>query len=156
MLPDGQPGNQYRTRFTHKLEIGSILSNSLAAAATNSGLTTAIAVLSYEPNTEQSVTLKGRGFVGWLHLRQPRRRDGARASRAQNAGAIEVLDPIGMASRAASLNDIDLVSSKAFVFVADTDGDLETFETFDPERRALDPVARQQLGARQRRALPRA
>ena len=133
VLPDGRAGNQFMfVRFGHKLDIESILSRTLANASTNSGLTTAISVLSYEQTTEQSVTLKGRGFVGgYTFVNRGGVMELVQAVR-ENAGAIEVLDPVGNGFPRGFSNDLDLVTSKSFVFVADTDGNLDSFETFDP------------------------
>ena len=132
-LPDGSAGNHYLwVRFTHKLEIDSILSDTLANSSTNSGLTTSISVLSYEQTSEQSVTLKGRGFVGgFTYVNRGGRMERVQAVR-ENNGEIEVLDPVGAGFPRGFSNDIELVTNKSFVFVADTDGDLSSFETFDP------------------------
>ncbi|MCC6781680.1 MAG: Ig-like domain-containing protein [Planctomycetes bacterium] len=133
VLPDGRAGNQYlHLRFSHKLEIESILSRALSNASTNSGLTTAISVLSYEPNTEQSLTLRGRGFVGgYTFVNRGGVLELVQAVR-ENGGAIEVLDPVGAGFPRGFSNDLELVLPHSFVFVADSDGDLDTFETFDP------------------------
>ncbi|MEE9126155.1 MAG: hypothetical protein V3U11_03365, partial [Planctomycetota bacterium] len=131
-LPDGSPGNQFLLfLFSHKLDLTSILSDKLADV-TNSGLTTAISVLEYDANTETSVTLKGRGFVnghtyvndgsGNLVLRQAVADDGN--------GNVNVLHPIATGFPLGFTNDERLVGLKAFVFVADTDDNLSTLETF--------------------------
>ncbi|MGA0867545.1 MAG: Ig-like domain-containing protein [Planctomycetota bacterium] len=133
-LPNGLPGNQFvQFRFTHKLGIDSILSDSLANASTNSGLTTAISLLAYDPNTERTTVLQGRGFVGgYTFFNRGGRLALIEAVRADDEGVVEILDPEAEGFPKGFSNDAELVSPKSFVFVADTDGDLATFETFDP------------------------
>jgi hypothetical protein len=133
-LPNGLPGNQYlQIQFSHKLSIGSILSDSLANASTNSGLTTAISLLAYDPNTERTTVLLGRGFVGgFTYYNRGGQLTLVEAVRATEGGDIEVVDPEATGFPAGFTNAADLASIKTFVFVADTDGDLTTFETFDP------------------------
>jgi hypothetical protein len=132
-LPNGNPGNQFlHFRFSHKLEIDSILSPNIANAQTNSGLTTALSVIAYDPTTENTTVLKGRGFVGG----QTYFNDGGRLDLVEAVTASEDSVTIGDA-RAEGFplgftGDVELVSPKSFVFVADSDGDLSTIETFDP------------------------
>ncbi|MFO1052354.1 MAG: Ig-like domain-containing protein [Planctomycetota bacterium] len=134
LLPDGTPGNQFIwMRFSHKLDVDSILSDTLANAATNSGLTTAISVLDYRQTTEQSLTLKGRGFVGgYTYVNRNGVMVKVQAVAVDDAGVVRVLDPIGNGFPRGFSNDVDLVSPKSFVFVADSDNNLSSFETFDP------------------------
>lgn len=133
VLPDGNPGNHFlHFAFTHKLKVESILSN-LLADQSNSGLTGALTVLAYDPSTETSVAVTGRGFVngytyynegGVLRLVQAVEADG---------NDVHVLDSRanGFPSFAGAA---DLVGKKAFVFIADTDNDLTTLETFPANR----------------------
>jgi len=133
VLPDGNPGNHFlHFAFTHKLKVESILSN-LLADQSNSGLTGSLTVLAYDPSTETSVAVTGRGFVngytyynegGVLRLVQAVEADG---------NDVHVLDSRanGFPSFAGAA---DLVSKKAFVFIADTDNDLTTLETFPANR----------------------
>jgi len=131
-LPDGMPGNHFlHFIFSHKLDVTSILSDKLADV-TNSGLTTSISVLEYDVNTESSVTVKGRGFVGgWTYVN-----DGGgnlvltKAVEADANGDVNVLHPIAAGFPRGFTNDERLVSEKSFVFVADSDENLSTLETF--------------------------
>ncbi len=135
VLPDGNPGNHFlHFTFSHKLSVGSILSNLLADQA-NSGLTGALTILAYDPSTETSITVRGRGFVngytyfnegGALVLRKAVEADG---------NTIRILDSRanGFPSFAGAA---DLVTTKSFTFVADTDTDLTTNEIF-PNNRLL-------------------
>jgi hypothetical protein len=133
VLPDGNPGNHFlHFTFSHKLQIESILSPLLADQA-NSGLVGSLSLLAYDPSTETSVTLRGRGFVngytyynvgGALQLTQAVEADG---------NGVRILD-----SRANGFPNFpgaaDLVSRKSFTFVADTDNDLTSIETFPANR----------------------
>lgn len=132
-LPDGSPGNHFlHIRFSHKLDLRSILSDQLANASTNSGLTTAISLLAYDPNTERTTVLRGRGFVGGYTYFN---RDGqlvlTEAVRATDDG-IEIVDPDAVGFPAGFSNAQELVGPKSFVFVADNDDNLSTLDTFDP------------------------
>ncbi|MFY9344042.1 MAG: hypothetical protein WAT39_16250 [Planctomycetota bacterium] len=133
VLPDGVPGNQFlHFTFTHKLQLESILSNLLADQA-NSGLSGALTILAYDPSTETSLPVRGRGFVngrsyfnvnGQLQLVEAVKADG---------NNVDVLDTRanGFPSYAGAA---DLVTNKSFVFVADTDNDLATIEAFPANR----------------------
>ena len=64
VLPSGSPGNHFlQATFSHQLNADSILDSSLSAQ-TNSGLTTALSVLEYNPLTEETKIVSGRAFVG--------------------------------------------------------------------------------------------
>jgi hypothetical protein len=132
-LPDGSPGNQFLwIQFSHELDVESILSTALSNQVTNSGLTTAISVLAYDQNTEQAVTLRGRGFVGGVtYVNRSGVVERVEALR-DNGGAIEVIDAVAAGFPRGFSNDVDLINRNSFVFVADTDSNLSTFETFDP------------------------
>lgn len=133
VLPDGAAGNQFlHFAFSHKLEVGSILSG-LLANQSNSGLTGALNILAYDPATETSTTVRGRGFVngytyynvgGSLQLVKAVEEDGDR---------IRIVD-----ARAAGFPNFagaaDLVGKKAFTFIADADNDLTTIEMFPSNR----------------------
>ncbi|MEM7205310.1 MAG: hypothetical protein AAF628_33955 [Planctomycetota bacterium] len=132
-LPDGSPGNQFMLlRFSHKLEVESILSDQLSAQ-TNSGLTTAVSLLAYDPATEDTQIIRGRGFVGGysfynrggtLELVQAVELDENDPDNLRILAAEAAGFPTGFSGAA------DLVSPKAFVFIADTDNNLSSFETF--------------------------
>lgn len=133
-LPNGDAGNQFLLfKFSHKLQIESILSPVLANSQTNSGLTTALRVLAYDPATENTTVVRGRGFVGGytyynesgnLNLVQAVRSDG---------DTVVVDDARALGFPSGFTGDVDLVDPKSFVFIADTDNDLTTLETFDPQ-----------------------
>ena len=129
-LPNGSSGNQFiHFEFSHKLDVDSILSD-LLANQTNSGLSGALNVLGYNSVTEQSVVLDGRGFVNGITYYN----EGGVLVRTDAVGddgidGVEVLDP-----RAAGFPNYpgasSLVGKKSFTFVADTDNNLQTFESF--------------------------
>jgi hypothetical protein len=130
-LPNGSPGNQFLVfRFSHKLRIDSILSDQLANQ-TNSGLTTAVSLVTYNPTTESTSTIPGRGFVGGytfynesgeLVLRE--------AVRINSGGNVEIVDARADGFPLGFTGDIDLVEPSSFTFIPDTDNNLTTFETF--------------------------
>jgi len=95
-LPDGSPGNQFiLVRFSHLLSVESILSDSLFNASTNSGLTTAVSLLNYDPGTEAQTVIKGRGFVGgFTFINVGGVLQKVQALRAMPNGSVQWLDPI--------------------------------------------------------------
>lgn len=133
VLPDGAPGNHFlHFAFTHKLQTASILSG-LLADQVNAGLTGALTILAYNQSTEQSVPVRGRGFVnGFTYFNVGGQLQLVKAVEA-DGNTVKILD-----SRAegfpAYAGAADLVTNKSFVFVADTDGRLDTFETFETNR----------------------
>ncbi len=133
ILPDGNPGNQFlHFSFSHKLDIDSILSDQLANQS-SSGLTGALNLLAYDPATETATTVKGRGFVnGYTYFNDGGQLQKVQAVRPSGDG-IEVVDARA-AGFPAFAGAADLVSKKSFTFVADSDGDLTTIETFPSDR----------------------
>lgn len=133
LLPDGNAGNHFlHFTFSHKLDVDSILSNLLANQG-NSGLTGALNILAYDPATETSTTVRGRGFVnGFTYYNVGGQLQKVQAVEA-DGNNIAVLDPraAGFPSYAGAA---DLVGRKVFTFVADTDNDLTTIETFPANR----------------------
>ncbi|MCA8975979.1 MAG: hypothetical protein KDC98_14750, partial [Planctomycetes bacterium] len=135
LLPDGNPGNHFlHFTFSHKLDVDSILSNLLANQG-NSGLTGALNILAYDPATETSTTVQGRGFVnGYTYYNVNGQLEKVLAVEA-NGSNIQL--PAGE-TRAAGFPSFagaaDLVGKKSFTFVADTDDDLTTIETFPANR----------------------
>jgi hypothetical protein len=133
-LPNGDPGNHFiHFTFSHKLDVDSILSD-LLANQTNSGLSGSLNVLAYNPATEVSTTLQGRGFVGgYTYFNEAGNLVKTRAVQEADDGSVEVID-----SRADGFPDYPgaaaLVGPKSFVFVADTNNDLASFETFPNDR----------------------
>jgi hypothetical protein len=131
-LPDGSPGNNYLLfKFSHPLQAESILSADPAAGTTSAGLTTAISVLAYDRTTEETIVLRGRGFVGGKTYYGIGTLDLVEAVRIENDQVV-IADPRAAGFPRGFVGDTDLVQPSAFVFVADTDGDLTTLETFDP------------------------
>ena len=135
VLPDGNPGNHFlHFTFSHKLDVDSILS-SLLADQGNSGLTGSLSILAYDPSTETSITVQGRGFVnGFTYYNEGGalvKREAVRTNETSNT--IDIVD-----SRAAGFPGFagsgELASKKSFVFVADTDNNLATLETFPANR----------------------
>jgi hypothetical protein len=133
VLPNGNAGNHFlHFQFSHKLDVDSILSNLLADQA-NSGLTGALTILAYDPSTETTVAVPGRGFVnGFTYFNEAGTLRKVLAVEADGS-EVRIVD-----ARAAGFPNYpgaaDLVSKKSFVFVADTDGDLQTVETFPSSR----------------------
>jgi hypothetical protein len=135
VLPDGAAGNHFlHFTFSHKLKVDSILSPLLADQG-NSGLAGALSLLAYDPVTETSTTVRGRGFVngftyynvgGVLQLVRAVEADG-------NGNGVRILDvrANGFPSYPGAA---DLVSRKSFVFVADDDDDLTQIDLFPANR----------------------
>ena len=129
VLPDGNPGNHFlHFTFSHKLQVESILSGQLADQA-NSGLVGSLLIQAYDPSTEQSVTVQGRGFVnGYTYFNESGVLRLVKALEA-DGNQVRVLDP-----RATGFPNFpgaaDLVGKKAFTFVADDDNDLTVIDTF--------------------------
>ncbi|MEC7583446.1 MAG: hypothetical protein VYE77_03950 [Planctomycetota bacterium] len=129
-LPNGTAGNQFmHFQFSHKLDVESILSD-LLANQTNSGLTGALSVLAYDALTEQSVVLEGRGFVnGITYYNEGGVLVQTQAVEGDGADGVQVVDP-----RAAGFPNYpgasSLVDKKSFTFIADSDNNLLTFESF--------------------------
>jgi hypothetical protein len=113
----------------HKLLIDSILSNQLAGLS-NSGLTTAISLIAYNPATESSSVVQGRGFVGgYTYYNRGGQLVLVQAVKNDN-GTVKVLDSEATGFPRGFTGDTDLVEPSAFVFVADSDSNLSTLETF--------------------------
>jgi hypothetical protein len=150
-LPDGTPGNHFlHFSFSHKLNVDSILSDLLSNQG-NSGLTGALNILAYDPTTETSVTVRGRGFVnGFTYYNVGGVLQRVQAVEADGFG-VRILDP-----RAAGFPNYngaaDLVDRKSFTFVADSDNDLTTLETF-PANRLLRLVVTSAVRSSERRIL---
>ena len=130
-LPGGGAGNQFvLVRFSHLLDPMSILSNTAADQATNSGLTTAISLIFQDQATETSATLTGQAFVAgktFFGAGQPL----VDAVGLDDNGNVTILDPRANGFPMGFSGDEDLVAPNSFVFVADDDNDLTMFDTFD-------------------------
>ncbi|MCR9243458.1 MAG: Ig-like domain-containing protein [bacterium] len=133
LLPDGNPGNHFlHFTFSHKLDVDSILSDLLANQG-NSGLTGALNILAYDPATETSTTLRGRGFVnGFTYYNNGGQLEKVQAVEADGSN-INILDARANGFPAFA-GAADLVGRKVFTFVADTDNDLTSIETFPSNR----------------------
>lgn len=130
-LPDGNPGNHFlQMRFSHKLDVESILSNQLSGQ-TNSGLTTSVTLLAYNPATETTSVILGRGFVGGVTYFNR----GGQLERVQavepdpDTGRIIINDP-DAAGFPNYDGAADLAAPNTFTFVADSDNNLSSIETF--------------------------
>jgi hypothetical protein len=135
VLPDGTAGNHFlHFTFSHKLRIDSILSPLLADQG-NSGLSGSLSILAYDPATETSTTVRGRGFInGYTYFNEGGQLRLVQAVEADGAN-VRILDARanGFPSYPGAA---DLVGKKSFVFVADDDADLTQFDLF-PENRLL-------------------
>ncbi|MBK8975751.1 MAG: hypothetical protein IPM29_07480 [Planctomycetes bacterium] len=132
-LPEGGQGNNYLLfKFSNNLDLDSILSDSIAAANTSSGLTTALNLLAYDPEEESTRVLRGRGFVGGAtYVNRGGVMELVQAVTVEN-GQVAIQDPIADGFPRGFVDDVELVAPNVFVFVADSDGDLSTLESFDP------------------------
>jgi hypothetical protein len=158
VLPDGNPGNHFlHFAFSHKLDPKSIISDLLADQA-QSGLTGALNILGYDASTETSATVPGRAFVNGITYYNvsgellPVRaviKDVEPLQAIPNAVDIvdEILDkvtlqplkpPQFLTGRTTGFPNFagaaDLVTTKSFTFVADTNGSLASFEEFPDDR----------------------
>ncbi|MCB9915693.1 MAG: beta-propeller fold lactonase family protein [Planctomycetes bacterium] len=142
-LPSGADGNQFLVaRFTQPVGIDTVLSN-LPGSTQANNLTGTITVLAIDPNTGASTTLSGRAFVGgqtygktavgspptlplqsWVELDA----NGNMVAVTQDDTTTPGLGFPGTEGHFAGQND--LLDPEAFVFVADSDGDLTTHEAF--------------------------
>lgn len=133
VLPNGDPGNHFlHFTFSHKLDVDSILSN-LLADQTNSGLTGALTILAYDPATETTTPVQGRGFVnGFTYYNVAGVLTKVKAVEA-NGNNVSIVDAraAGFPSYAGAA---DLVSTKSFVFIADTNNDLTDNQMFPSNR----------------------
>lgn len=144
--PANRPGNHYvAVRFSRSLLTASVLDTS-ASGLSSSGLSGAITLVAYDQETGLSTPVAGRAFINgqtpslrgqgletWV------RRDGTNQVSAVNLGAAgEELRPgmgfpgtdSGTAATSGFPGAGNLVRPDTFVFVADRDQNLATFETF--------------------------
>jgi len=145
-LPNGSAGNHFlKIRFSHDLAASTILSTA-PGSVTNSYLTTSVALLAYNSNTEVTTTIKGRGFVGGqtvindgsgnLDLVPVVEDDGSGGVSllTQYTDSTSAVRPIPASVNAGFprgfTNAAEMTSKKTFVFVADQDDNLSTFESF--------------------------
>ena len=130
-LPNGAPGNHFLlARFSHKLDVRSILSDDIANS-TNSGLTTAISMLAYDPGTESTTVVKGIGFVGGYTFVNRGGQLTLLQAVKKNGSTLQVLIPEANGFPSGFTGDTDLVEPNSFVFVADTQEDgLASLDVF--------------------------
>ncbi|MEM6673177.1 MAG: hypothetical protein AAF726_10045 [Planctomycetota bacterium] len=133
ILPDGTPGNHYiYANFTQQINALSVLSLS----PSSTGLSGALSVTTIDPLSGATLPARGRAFVGGRTVD----RDGSQVVLKQwvSVGANGDLVPasdvdqaVGFPGVGSSLpNEATLVSPNTIIFVADSDNDLRTFETF--------------------------
>lgn len=128
LLPTGMPGNHFaHVAFTGDLDMASVLD---PAPSAPSGLTGAIDVIGVDPVTGAVVPVQGRAFVGgWTAA-------GGAFEQWIGVGLGGVSSPlvpegVGFPGTQGGLaSSVELIAPSSFVFVADTDGDLATHETF--------------------------
>ena len=164
-LPNGDAGNHFIfVRFNQALDVDSVLDSS-PSGQVNSGLTGTISIAAIDPATGTSIPVKGRAFVGGqtyagaatgsppqLTL-QPWVLAGPGGAPVANAAidndADGVPDGLGFPatqSTAGFQGQNVLSQPTTFVFVADTDGDLTTHETFPVGKQIKLAVELQVLG----------
>ena len=138
-LPDGAQGNHFIcAEFNRPVDIGTVLDPSPQGQA-NSGLLGTIVVLAFDPSTGFSAPVQGRAFVGGRtftgSVNDPT--SGQLWVTPNGAGGVTPVDVDGSTPGLGfpSYNGAgSLVADNVFTFVADTDGDLSTFETFPANR----------------------
>jgi len=141
ILPGGEPGNQFLyATFTQPIEIRSVMSNLPGAQAENA-LTGAITISALDPVAGTTVPIKGRAFVnGRTYAGDPT----GDPMRVPLQKWIELVDGVptpvevdgetpglGFPGTQGGFAGMDqLIAPNTFVFVVDTDGDLNTHERF--------------------------
>jgi hypothetical protein len=144
LLPNGSPGNHFVVaRFSQELDEDSVFDLTPAGVATNF-LSGAVQVVAFDPLTGLSTNVTGRAFLGGRTPSQSVQvsgfhdletwvtEDGADAGTALDAAVFTGLGFPGTQDVFAGMEN--LIEPGVFVFVADTDGDLTTHETFPTAR----------------------
>ncbi len=141
IVPGGADGNHFLyVTFTKPISIDSVLTNLPSAQGDNS-LTGSITVIARDPVLGTVTPVKGRAFVDgmtysgtptgeplkiplqtWVEL------EGGQPTAVDVEGAFPGFGFPGTSGGFAGMQN--LISPETFVFVADSDGDLATFETF--------------------------
>jgi len=148
VLPGGAAGNHFLVvRFDSPIDLDSVLDSSPAAAGSFQ-LTGAIGLTAFDPVTGTTSLLPGRAFVSGgtyagTPTGSPPALPGQRWVTAAGGGLVAnpaidndgngVPDGLGFPGTEPGSGfdgDLDLIGQDTFVFVADTDGDLATHETF--------------------------
>lgn len=147
ILPNGQPGNHFiYAEFRQDIDIDSVLSG-LPSDQPNFGLNGAISLVALDPDTGVSSAVPCRVFInGFTYAGAPSGSPPTLELQRWvqingNTGATEALTVSGGTPGAGFpgvatnfQGAAQLVSPRAIVFVADSDGDLSTFETFPTNR----------------------
>jgi len=150
LLPNGTDGNHFVfVRFTESLQLSSVL-QPLASAAALDSLTGTIVVLAHDPATGAVERVRGQAFVGGKTYGSPdpqspgllalerwvvadpgdADQDGNLLEPAAIGGGTPGLGFPGTQSGVPVPQAAILLSDAVFLFVADTDDDLSTHETF--------------------------
>jgi hypothetical protein len=142
-LPSGSSGNHFVVaRFTQPLDEDSIFDLAPASVASNF-LSGTIQVVAYDPTTGLSELVPGRAFLGGRTPAENVQLSGNHDLEAwvgedtNSDGRLEFLTPdgIGFPGTQDTFAGVEtLVEEGVFVFVADTDDDLTTHETFPAGR----------------------
>jgi hypothetical protein len=143
-LPDNSPGNHYiHARFRQPIDIDSVL-DSAAAASAFSHLKNTISVVAIDSLTGNTTQISGRAFIGGKTYgftpdpEDPTQRvletwvsaSGGQVNALDVGGSFPGLGFPGSEQVPSFLGAAELVDPRSFVFVADSDGDLTTHETF--------------------------
>lgn len=138
VLPSGAVGNHFLlARFTRDLDLDTIFDPSPGSMA-NAGLTGAVSVVAIDPVTGTALPVQGRAFVDGRTLGDgltgnPPRRPMQTWVAMDEFGNTIVVDPKGQGFPGTDsffVGAAQLVKSTSFVFIADSDSNLATYETF--------------------------
>ena len=150
IVPSGLPGNHFMyAQFDRDLDVSSVLDPS-PGAQSSGGITGAITLVALDPATNQASVIPCRVFVdGFTYAGIPSTDDPPQLP-LQHWVALTDTDPqipvaldvdgatpgIGFPGTAGSEfnGSINLISPRTIVFVADSDNDLSTLETFPTDR----------------------
>lgn len=150
--PKGSIGNHFvAVRFSRSLKVSSVL-DPTASGLANNGLTGAVTVVAYDQATGFSEPVPGRGFIdGVTYFGNPPKterwvrgqgRDRVRVLNVTRAGTVlqpgigypGTNDANGGVPDGSFIGAGQLVNKTTFVFVADSDSSLATYETFPTDR----------------------
>jgi hypothetical protein len=145
VLPSGQAGNQFlAARFTHALDIDSILTSSPGQLESNN-FTGSVVVSAVDPSTGTTAIIRGRAVInGYTYGSEPTGSpatlplerwiddDGqAIGFDTDDDGIADSFPGLGFpGTQGAFSGSADLISPEVLVFVPDADQDLSTYETF--------------------------
>ena len=139
VLPNGEAGNHFvYVRFDQVVDVDSVLT-SAASAAARANLLGSIRVIQVDSSGRVKQRLRGRAFLGGrtygsVDPQNPSQLLLESWVRASAGGNLVAVDPRGVGFPGTEGNGFAgaalLAAPSTFVFVADTDGDLSTHETF--------------------------